>query len=120
MAYLPAQKIAIAVATTFGEGSFDDQGNYKYSSHVELFAAIGTYLAPDDMPPSPVMPVPRGAAATRLRRATDVALDSPPGCNQLEDTLAEALLAWQSANARDLVSRQTSEAYQIPVVHFML
>jgi CubicO group peptidase (beta-lactamase class C family) len=53
MAYLPAQKIAIAVATTFGEGSFDDQGNYKYSSHVELFAAIGAYLAPDHAPPPP-------------------------------------------------------------------
>ena len=31
--YLPAQKIAVAVATTFGEGAFDDQGNYRYSSH---------------------------------------------------------------------------------------
>ena len=30
MAYLPAEKIAIAVATTFGEGAFDDQGNYRY------------------------------------------------------------------------------------------
>ena len=47
MAYLPAQKIAVAVATTFGEGAFDDQGDYKYSSHSEIFAAIGTYLAPD-------------------------------------------------------------------------
>src|SRR5687767_6212761 len=28
MGYLPAQKIAVAVATTFGEGAFDDQGNY--------------------------------------------------------------------------------------------
>jgi CubicO group peptidase (beta-lactamase class C family) len=53
MAYLPSQKIAIAVATTFGEGAFDNEGNYKHSSHVELFAAIGTYLAPDDSPPPP-------------------------------------------------------------------
>lgn len=53
MAYLPARKIAIAVATTFGEGSFDDEGNYRYSSHVELYAAIGAYLAPDDPPPAP-------------------------------------------------------------------
>ena len=52
-AYLPAKKIAIAVATTFGEGSFDDEGDYKYSSHVDLFAAIGAYLAPDDPPPPP-------------------------------------------------------------------
>ena len=53
MAYLPAQKIAIAVATTYGEGAFDDQGNYKYSSHSEIFAAIGSYLAPDHPLPSP-------------------------------------------------------------------
>ena len=52
-AYLPARKIAIAVATTFGEGAFDDDGNYKRSSHVDLYAAIGAYLAPDDPPPAP-------------------------------------------------------------------
>jgi CubicO group peptidase (beta-lactamase class C family) len=52
-AYLPSQKIAIAVVTTFGEGSFDDEGNYKHSSHVELYATIGAYLAPDDPPPAP-------------------------------------------------------------------
>ena len=46
--YLPARKIAIAVATTFGEGAFDDQGNYKYSSHSAIFAAIGNHLAPED------------------------------------------------------------------------
>jgi CubicO group peptidase (beta-lactamase class C family) len=51
--YLPAQKIAVAVATTFGEGAFDDQGNYKYSSHSDIFAAIGTYLAPDHPLPRP-------------------------------------------------------------------
>ncbi len=51
--YLPAGKIAIAVATTFDEGAFDDQGNYRYSSHAEIFAAIGAYLAPDDSPPPP-------------------------------------------------------------------
>jgi CubicO group peptidase (beta-lactamase class C family) len=45
--YLPAEKIAIAVATTFGEGAFDEQGNYKYSSHQDLFGAIGNFLAPD-------------------------------------------------------------------------
>ena len=53
MAYLPAQKIAVAVATTFGEGAFDDQGNYRYSSHTEIFAAIGTALAPDHPLPTP-------------------------------------------------------------------
>ena len=51
--YLPAEKIAIAVATTFGEGAFDDQGNYKYSSHQDIFGAIGTYLAPDHPLPKP-------------------------------------------------------------------
>ena len=45
--YLPAEKIAVAVATTFGEGAFDEQGNYKYSSHQDLFGAIGNFLAPD-------------------------------------------------------------------------
>jgi CubicO group peptidase (beta-lactamase class C family) len=53
MAYLPAQKIAIAVATTFGEGAFDDQGNYRYASHAQIFAAIGTHLAPDHPLPTP-------------------------------------------------------------------
>jgi CubicO group peptidase (beta-lactamase class C family) len=51
--YLPAQKIAVAVATTFGGGAFDDQGNYKYSSHSDIFAAIGTSLAPDHPLPAP-------------------------------------------------------------------
>jgi hypothetical protein len=51
--YLPEQKIAVAVATTFGEGAFDDQGNYKYNSFSEIFAAIGTYLAPDHPLPTP-------------------------------------------------------------------
>jgi CubicO group peptidase (beta-lactamase class C family) len=51
--YLPEQKIAVAVATTFGEGAFDDQGNYRYASHAQIFAAIGTYLAPDHPLPTP-------------------------------------------------------------------
>jgi CubicO group peptidase (beta-lactamase class C family) len=51
--YLPSQKIAVAVATTFGEGAFDDQGNYRYSSHSDIFAAIGTSLAPDHPLPMP-------------------------------------------------------------------
>ena len=50
--YLPAQKTAVAVATTFGEGAFDDQGNYKYSSHFDIFAAIGSYLAPEHPVPA--------------------------------------------------------------------
>jgi hypothetical protein len=51
--YLPEQKIAVAVATTFDEGAFDDQGNYRYASHAQIFAAIGTYLAPDQPLPTP-------------------------------------------------------------------
>jgi CubicO group peptidase (beta-lactamase class C family) len=53
MAYLPSQRIAIAVATTYGEQSFDEQGNYKYGNvSQEIFNAIGAYLAPDDPPPA--------------------------------------------------------------------
>ena len=51
--YLPAEKIAVAVAATFGEGAFDQQGNYKYSSHQDIFGAIGTALAPDHPLPKP-------------------------------------------------------------------
>ncbi len=50
-AYLPSKKIAIAVAVTFAPEAFDSQGNYSNSSDT-LFRAIGTYLAPDDAPPS--------------------------------------------------------------------
>lgn len=51
MAYLPSQKIAIAAANTYGEGSFDVHGNYANGSQ-EIYNAIGAYLAPDDPPPS--------------------------------------------------------------------
>lgn len=51
-AYLPAQKIAIAVVVTFSPGAFDSQGNYSNSSD-PIFRAIGTYLAPHDPPPPP-------------------------------------------------------------------
>jgi hypothetical protein len=37
----------VAVATTFDEGAFDDEGNYKNNSFSDMFAGIGTYLAPD-------------------------------------------------------------------------
>jgi CubicO group peptidase (beta-lactamase class C family) len=51
-AYLPSKKIAIAVATTYGEQSFDEQGNHKYGNASEqIFGAIATYLAPDEAPP---------------------------------------------------------------------
>jgi CubicO group peptidase (beta-lactamase class C family) len=52
-AYLPSKKIAIAVANTFGEQSFDEQGNYENGNISEkIFDAIGAYLAPDDPPPA--------------------------------------------------------------------
>jgi hypothetical protein len=51
-AYLPSQKIAIAVASTFGEASFDALGNYRNGNVSQaIFAAIGAYLAPDEAPP---------------------------------------------------------------------
>lgn len=51
MAYLPAKKIAIAVAVTFGEGAFDEEGGYANSGDT-LFRQIAALLAPDDAPPT--------------------------------------------------------------------
>jgi CubicO group peptidase (beta-lactamase class C family) len=51
--YLAPEKIAIAVATTFDEGAFDEQGNYRYKSFQDIFAAVGTHLAPDHPVPAP-------------------------------------------------------------------
>jgi CubicO group peptidase (beta-lactamase class C family) len=51
-AYLPAQKIAIAVACTFGEQAFDGSGNYANEADT-LFRRIGADLAPGDAPPQP-------------------------------------------------------------------
>jgi CubicO group peptidase (beta-lactamase class C family) len=49
--YLPGKKIAIAVVTTFDEGSFDDQGNYRYGNASEkIFGSIAELLAPGSMP----------------------------------------------------------------------
>jgi len=45
-AYLPERKLSIAVANTYGEGAFDDEGGYGNGS-VPLFEAIAAYLAPD-------------------------------------------------------------------------
>jgi CubicO group peptidase (beta-lactamase class C family) len=54
-AYLPAQRLAVAVATTYGEASFDpSSGDYKHGNVGQaIFAAIGAYLAPDAAPPAP-------------------------------------------------------------------
>jgi CubicO group peptidase (beta-lactamase class C family) len=49
-AYLPSQKIAIAVAGTYAPEAFDDQGDYRNEADT-LFRRIGAELAPDDAPP---------------------------------------------------------------------
>ncbi len=49
-AYLPAEKIAIAVAITFAPQAFDKDGGWNNSSD-PIFRAIGAYLAPNDPPP---------------------------------------------------------------------
>jgi CubicO group peptidase (beta-lactamase class C family) len=52
MAYLPAERIAIAVAVTYLPEAFDDQGNYRNEADT-LFRRIAGELAPDDAPPLP-------------------------------------------------------------------
>ncbi|ORB66376.1 serine hydrolase domain-containing protein [Mycolicibacterium tusciae] len=49
-AYLPSQKIAIAVAATYLPEAFDDQGDYTNAADT-VFRKIGAVLAPDDAPP---------------------------------------------------------------------
>jgi CubicO group peptidase (beta-lactamase class C family) len=49
-AYLPSQKIAIAVAVTYLPAAFDSQGNYANAADT-LFRSIGTVVAPGDAPP---------------------------------------------------------------------
>ncbi|HEX9177957.1 MAG TPA: serine hydrolase domain-containing protein [Mycobacterium sp.] len=51
-AYLPSQKMALAVVTTFTEQAFDAQGNYDNEADT-LFRRIGAELAPGDAPPHP-------------------------------------------------------------------
>ena len=51
-AYLPSQKIAIAVAVTFAPEAFDPQGNYANEADT-LFRRIGAEVAPNDAPPLP-------------------------------------------------------------------
>lgn len=51
-AYLPSQKVAIAVAVTFAPEAFDDQGNYSNQADI-LFRKIGAEIAPNDAPPMP-------------------------------------------------------------------
>ena len=51
-AYLPARKIAIAVAVTYDQAAFDPQGNYDNVADT-LFRRIGAQLAPGAAPPLP-------------------------------------------------------------------
>jgi CubicO group peptidase (beta-lactamase class C family) len=51
-AYLPSQRIAIAVAVTYAAEAFDDQGNYSNQADI-LFRKIGAEVAPNDAPPMP-------------------------------------------------------------------
>jgi hypothetical protein len=48
-AYLPSQKIAIAVATTFTPEAFDATGNYENGAEM-LFRRIGAEMAPTTRP----------------------------------------------------------------------
>jgi len=54
MAYLPGQDIAVSIAVTFGEGSYDpaDGSNLAGNAADILFRDIGAVLAPDDAPPT--------------------------------------------------------------------
>jgi CubicO group peptidase (beta-lactamase class C family) len=49
-AYLPSQKIAIAVAVTYLPEAFDGEGNYSNGADT-VFRKLGAVLAPDDAPP---------------------------------------------------------------------
>jgi CubicO group peptidase (beta-lactamase class C family) len=51
-AYLPSQKIAIAVTNTYKPQAFDDQGNYSNEADT-LFRRIAAEMAPNDAPPVP-------------------------------------------------------------------
>lgn len=51
-AFLPSEKITIAVAVTYGPAAFDDAGVYKNEADT-LFRKIGAQLAPADAPPTP-------------------------------------------------------------------
>jgi CubicO group peptidase (beta-lactamase class C family) len=51
-AYLPSQRVAIAVAVTYAPEAFDDQGNYSNEADI-LFRKIGATVAPNDAPPMP-------------------------------------------------------------------
>jgi CubicO group peptidase (beta-lactamase class C family) len=51
-AYLPSQKVAIAIAVTYAPEAFDDNGDYANAAEM-LFRKIGAEMAPEDAPPMP-------------------------------------------------------------------
>jgi CubicO group peptidase (beta-lactamase class C family) len=51
MAYLPSEKIAIAVVVTFLPAAYDAQGN-NASSASSIFRSVGALMAPQDPPPT--------------------------------------------------------------------
>jgi CubicO group peptidase (beta-lactamase class C family) len=51
-AYLPSQKIAVAVANTYQPQAFDDQGDYSNEADT-LFRRVAAEMAPNDAPPMP-------------------------------------------------------------------
>jgi CubicO group peptidase (beta-lactamase class C family) len=52
MAYLPSQKIAIAVVITFLPTAYDAQGN-NAGSAIPIYQSIAALMAPKDAPPAP-------------------------------------------------------------------
>jgi hypothetical protein len=48
--YLPSKKIAIAVAVTFSEAGFKEDGDYRGNASTDVFKEIATYLAPEETP----------------------------------------------------------------------
>ncbi|MEN2740898.1 serine hydrolase domain-containing protein [Microbacterium sp. X-17] len=55
MAYLPAEKIAIGVATTYAPGAFNSDGTYPNAAD-RVFRAIGAVVAKDAPPAAPPLP----------------------------------------------------------------
>jgi CubicO group peptidase (beta-lactamase class C family) len=89
-AYLPGKKIAIALAVTYGEGAFDEQGNYANRGDT-LFREIGALLAPDDVPQVHAerrildrgAAVPAPAGRTVPRPAAPITAPPPAPANEL-------------------------------------
>lgn len=49
--YLPSKGVAIAIAVTFSEGAFDEDGNPPPNRADALWREIGELIVPDDAPP---------------------------------------------------------------------